>query len=56
MEGPQRGATAAAIIASASPDEQGRVSFRRFCEEMVPRGTDPDLVEQVGEYMSRSFV
>ena len=56
IESPQRAARAAAILQSARPDERGRVDFKRFCEVMVPKGTDPGLAEAIANYMAKSFV
>ena len=54
-ESPQRSAKAAAILQSAAPGS-GRVDFKRFCEVMVPKGTDPGMAIAVADYMSQSFV
>ena len=56
MESPQRADKAHAILASAGPDAQGRVDFKRFCEVMVPMGADPGLASKVADYMASSFV
>ena len=55
-DSPRRSQTVDAILQSARPDASGRVDFKRFCEAMVPKGTDPSLAEAVATYMSSSFV
>ena len=56
MDGPKRAEHAHAILASAQPDEQGRVDFKQFCNVMLPQDVDQRIAIRVAEYMSKSFV
>lgn len=55
-DSPQRAETARAIIHSARPDADGRIDFKRFCEVLVPKLSNPGLATAVAAYMAESFV